>query len=230
MHLKQPFYQRKNGRGESAARPTRSISGFFAVFASLNEATIVSCSRAANSLLEGIASQISPGNRIAVCNRRMLSIAFSQSKYYVDNLSENVKRGIRQKLRRGERSWYAPLGYHNNPTTRNIEPDSECAQFIVKAFELYKTDDYTLPALQRTLEDLGLRTRKGAPLSLACVQALLKNPLHCGMMKINGELHQGAFEPLVSQDIFDVVQKVMSKRGWRIIANRARFPDWWPRP
>ena len=31
----------------------------------------------------------------------MLSIAFGQSKYYVDNLSENVKRGIRQKLRRG---------------------------------------------------------------------------------------------------------------------------------
>jgi hypothetical protein len=31
----------------------------------------------------------------------MLSIAFGQSKYYVDNLSENVKRGLRQKLRNG---------------------------------------------------------------------------------------------------------------------------------
>src|SRR3989344_1080177 len=31
----------------------------------------------------------------------MLNIAFGQSKYYVDNLSENVKRGIRQKLRNG---------------------------------------------------------------------------------------------------------------------------------
>ena len=27
----------------------------------------------------------------------MLSIAFGQSKYYIDNLSENIKRGIRQK-------------------------------------------------------------------------------------------------------------------------------------
>ena len=32
----------------------------------------------------------------------MLSIAFGQSKYYVDNLSENTKRGLRQKVRRGE--------------------------------------------------------------------------------------------------------------------------------
>src|SRR4030066_1594817 len=31
----------------------------------------------------------------------MLSIAFGQSKYYVDNLSENVKRGLRQKIRNG---------------------------------------------------------------------------------------------------------------------------------
>jgi len=34
----------------------------------------------------------------------MLNIAFGQSKYYVDNLSENVKRGLRQKVRRGEQS------------------------------------------------------------------------------------------------------------------------------
>ena len=30
----------------------------------------------------------------------MLQVAFGQSKYYSDNLSENVKRGFRQKLRR----------------------------------------------------------------------------------------------------------------------------------
>ena len=43
----------------------------------------------------------------------MLSIAFGQSKYYVDNLSENVKRGNRQKLRRGEWPNQAPFGYLN---------------------------------------------------------------------------------------------------------------------
>src|ERR1039457_2049586 len=32
----------------------------------------------------------------------MLQVAFGQSKYYSDNLSENIKRGIRQKIRRGE--------------------------------------------------------------------------------------------------------------------------------
>ena len=31
----------------------------------------------------------------------MLYIIFGQSKYYVDNLSENTKRGMREKFRRG---------------------------------------------------------------------------------------------------------------------------------
>ena len=32
----------------------------------------------------------------------MLNIAFGQSKYFVDSLSENTKRGLRQKVHRGE--------------------------------------------------------------------------------------------------------------------------------
>src|SRR3989339_371991 len=53
----------------------------------------------------------------------MLQVAFGQSKYYSDNLAENVKRGIRQKLRRGEWTGIAPFGYVNNSKTRTIEPD-----------------------------------------------------------------------------------------------------------
>ena len=65
----------------------------------------------------------------------MLQVAFGQSKYYSDNLSENVKRGIRQKLRRGEWPGLAPFGYVNNPKTRTIEPDPTKARVIKKAFE-----------------------------------------------------------------------------------------------
>src|SRR3989339_1831063 len=50
----------------------------------------------------------------------MLSIAFGQSKYYVDNLSENVKRGLREKLRRGEWPGCAPLGYYHDVGTPTV--------------------------------------------------------------------------------------------------------------
>jgi site-specific DNA recombinase len=53
----------------------------------------------------------------------MLSIAFGQSKYYVDNLSENTKRGLRQKVRRGEYPSIAPIGYINDVRQKTIIVD-----------------------------------------------------------------------------------------------------------
>ena len=64
----------------------------------------------------------------------MLSIAFGQSKYYVDNLSENIKRGIRQKIRNGVYSGPAPVGYLNDPKTRTIVIDKDKAPLIRKMF------------------------------------------------------------------------------------------------
>lgn len=53
----------------------------------------------------------------------MLNIAFGQSKYYVDSLSENTKRGLRQKVRRGEYPSNAPFGYYNDKRDKTIKTD-----------------------------------------------------------------------------------------------------------
>jgi len=63
----------------------------------------------------------------------MLNIAFGQSKYFVDNLRENVKRGLRQKIRNGVWPGWAPVGYTNNPKTRGIDIDQEKAPKVVKS-------------------------------------------------------------------------------------------------
>lgn len=43
-----------------------------------------------------------------------LFIAFGQSKFYVDSLSENIKRGQRQKVMNGVWPQCAPIGYAND--------------------------------------------------------------------------------------------------------------------
>src|SRR3990167_3048875 len=85
----------------------------------------------------------------------MLNIAFGQSKYYIDNLSENIRRGQRAKLRKGIWPAFAPLGYLNNPKTKGIEVDPERAPLMRKMFELYATGDYTLKALAELLTKAG---------------------------------------------------------------------------
>ncbi len=93
----------------------------------------------------------------------MLSIAFGQSKYYVDNLSENVKRGIRQKLRLG---WYpgrAPIGYLNEPRLRTIVIDEATAPAVKKLFETYANGETSYRILADMAEPDGLADLPGEP-------------------------------------------------------------------
>ncbi len=50
----------------------------------------------------------------------MLTIAFGQSKYYVDNLIENIWRGLRHKFHQGEFPGKPPVGYLNESRLRTI--------------------------------------------------------------------------------------------------------------
>ncbi|PIZ69915.1 MAG: hypothetical protein COY10_00575, partial [Candidatus Portnoybacteria bacterium CG_4_10_14_0_2_um_filter_43_36] len=143
----------------------------------------------------------------------MMNIAFGQSKYYIDNLSENIKRGHRAKLRKGIWPNFAPLGYSNNPKTRAIDVDSEKAPLVKKAFELYATGEYTLKALAKVLEQAGLRSYKGNVLSVSCAQRMLQNPIYYGVFSFNGEIYDGTHEPIISKKLFDSVQQVMNNRG-----------------
>src|SRR3989338_3791104 len=64
-----------------------------------------------------------------------LSISLSNAKYYVDNLSENVRRGNRAKLRRGEWPGQKPLGYVYDHRLRNIVPEPKEAKIVKQIYE-----------------------------------------------------------------------------------------------
>ena len=113
----------------------------------------------------------------------MLQVAFGQSKYYSDNLSENVRRGIRNKLRRGEWCSHAPMGYINNLKTRNIEPDFVKARIIKKAFGEFAQGNHTLESLSEKLSFWGLLSRTGKKLCKATTARMLANKVYLGIIE-----------------------------------------------
>ena len=141
----------------------------------------------------------------------MLSIAFSQSKYYVDNLSENIKRGHRNKVKEGIWPQMSPLGYVNK--NKRIVPDPEIAPLIEKTFEAYATGNFTLREVRDKFNALGLKRKSGRELAVSNYQRLLKNPIYTGLMKYNGEIFEGKHEPIISKKLFDTVQEVMSRKS-----------------
>ena len=143
----------------------------------------------------------------------MLSIAFGQSKYYIDNLSENIKRGHRQKLKNGLWPQMAPLGYLNNKETKQIYVDKEKSPLIKKAFEAYASGKYTLKEIRKIINDLGLKGRRDSLLSVSNFQYLLQNPFYYGLIRYNGEYFEGKQEPIIAKKLFDEVQEVMKRKS-----------------
>lgn len=93
----------------------------------------------------------------------MLNIAFGQSKYYVDSLSENTKRGLREKARRGEFPGPAPLGYLNDYRSKTIVVDPQFSSVIKQIYELYSSGAYTLREISFLLKEKGVITRGQKP-------------------------------------------------------------------
>jgi site-specific DNA recombinase len=143
----------------------------------------------------------------------MLSVAFGQAKYYTDNLRENILRGIRQKLRRGELPAKAPLGYFNEPRIRTIEPDKATFNKMKKILELFAEGNHTLTQIRDKMFSLGLVGRNGEPLHLSTIQGLLKNPFYYGMFIYRGELMQGSHKPMISKKLFDKIQLAIHDNG-----------------
>ncbi|MCF7815722.1 MAG: recombinase family protein [Candidatus Pacebacteria bacterium] len=141
----------------------------------------------------------------------MLSIAFSQSKYYVDNLSENIKRGKRNKVKDGIWPQMSPLGYINEGG--KIVVDENIAPLIKKTFETYSSGSFTLRQLRDKFNELGLKRKSGKELAVSNYQKLLKNPIYTGLMRYNGEIFEGKHEPIITKKLFDSVQEVMIRKS-----------------
>ncbi len=137
----------------------------------------------------------------------MLNIAFGQSKYYVDNLSENVKRGLRQKLRNGVYPGKAPQGYINNEKLGTIEVDPVESKIVKKAFQMFSDGGKTFADISRFLFKHEIKGRSGKPLKIHRMKEVLSNKFYIGIITYNGEYYDGKHEQFISKQLFDSVQK-----------------------
>ena len=143
----------------------------------------------------------------------MLQVAFGQSKYYSDNLSENVKRGLHQKHRRGEWTTLAPFGYVNNRKTKNIDPDPIKSRIVKKMFSEFAQGKHSLSSLRNRLAFWGITSRRGTPISVFSIRHILTNKVYIGLIVRKGETFQGSFPALVSQSTFNKIQQILTDRS-----------------
>lgn len=143
----------------------------------------------------------------------MLNIAFGQSKYYVDSLSENTKRGLREKVRRGEFPGLASFGYLNDKNTKSIVVDPQSASIVKQIYETYSSGACTLREISFLLKEKGVVTRGGKIYPQDKVRILLSNPFYYGLFRYMGEFYEGSHEPIIEKSLFDKIQKILISRS-----------------
>ena len=122
------------------------------------------------------------------------------AKNYIDNLSEEVRKGQTEKALQGTWPSVAPVGYLNKLDDHSIVVDPVIGQMIKRAFELAKTGQYSLNKLRKWLYEQGFRSKraKKEP-SKSAMSTILKNRFYYGEFSWKNKIYQGKHEPPVSQ-------------------------------
>jgi site-specific DNA recombinase len=130
------------------------------------------------------------------------------ARNYIENLREEVKKGMREKAEQGIYPSRPPLGYQNNKLEHSIEIDPQKAPVANRMFELYASGQYSLSGLR-----VALRNEFGVNLAKGYLERLLKNPFYKGQFYWEDKLYQGTHTQLVSYDLFGRVQDVFRGRN-----------------
>ncbi len=146
----------------------------------------------------------------------MHGIKVLMAKNYIDNLSEEARKGMLEKAEQGIWPSAAPLGYRNTDGANGkqiIEPDPDLAPQVTKLFEWYAAGGMTLRDLAKRAREAGFSYRKsGKPIPTSTVHKILRNPLYMGEFEWGGRMYQGGHQPLVSRDLWQRVQDMLDGR------------------
>jgi DNA invertase Pin-like site-specific DNA recombinase len=154
----------------------------------------------------------------------------ASNQYFSDSLSERMRDRTRAAVAAGRYPWPAPIGYRNVKarTGPNIIPDPQRAPLVRKAFELIATGRHRKSDVLQQITAMGLRTRRNKPLSPQTFHALLQKPVYCGWIRLSDamdERFRGLHEALVSEQLFDEVQRVLKGKKPSIVPKRKHNPN-----
>jgi site-specific DNA recombinase len=177
------------------------------------------------------------GNGANSHQKFMHGIKVLMAKNYVDNLSEEVKKGQREKAANGFFPGTPPVGYklEKYEGKSRAVVDEKNKYLPIKMFEYYATGLYSLIALVEKVKEEGLMTgmyphhSKMKVMTKASAHRILRNPFYIGDFIWNKKRYKGAHEPLISRQLWNKVQSMLSRyenksNAYKYKDNPAMFP------
>ncbi len=147
-------------------------------------------------------------------------------EYYLINLSQEVKRGMKERASRGEPVTPPPIGYDMIDGKYVQNCDAEAIKGMYEDF----LNGIGCRAIAQKYSAMGVRTKRGNTLDNRCIEYILRNPVYVGKIRwsLSGRaastrhyddpnimLFDGNHEPIVDQQTFEKVQKKLDEQKLR---------------
>lgn len=173
-------------------------------------------------------------NTLTMDGELLLTILSSVAQQEVENISANVKKGLKMKMQRGELvGFQGCLGYDYHPETKTITINEEEAEIVKYIFKRYNEGAGCF-IISQELERFGYKTKRGNGVwAETTVMGILKNE------KYKGDIRQGKtftvdpiskrrldnfgeedqfyirnhHEGIISDELFESVQSIIQRRA-----------------
>jgi site-specific DNA recombinase len=129
-------------------------------------------------------------------------------------LIDRVIAGMERKAAGGQ--WThgpRPYGYLVDPDTHRLIPHSDEQHVVEQIFTLYGHARLGTRAIAAQLNQQGQRTRAGRPWSGYTIGRMLANRLYLGEVGFRDVTTPNAHPPLVSRELFEECQQILTARG-----------------
>lgn len=163
-----------------------------------------------------LSSELSPSDKL------YFNIMAAMSENYIDNLKQEVKKGLKERVLNGLPPYKVRIGYKNvilSNKRRIVEIDEITKPIVMEMFQMAIQGGINYndvrKAINKRLEAIGLKPFR----SKSSIEQLMKDPFYYGYFYYDGALYKGSYPPLISKKEYDLIQKNMrnpnKSKGWK---------------
>lgn len=129
----------------------------------------------------------------------------SMAEYYSANLSENIRRGLAESVKKG---WYCggsiPWGY--KLVDHKLVEDEKHAPLVRELYRRY-ADGESLADIAADFNQRGYRTTRGRDFKTGTFDRIIPNSAYIGQYKYSGQVVPGLAVPIVDEETYNRVVK-----------------------
>jgi len=151
--------------------------------------------------------------------RLLRNIMLTFAQFERELASERTKDKMLERAKKGlANGGLTPYGYMRQD--KKLIPRPKEAEIIKSIFETY-IETGSLAKVYSSLKEKGIKNRLGKNFSKTNIAHILRNVVYVGKIKHNKEIYQGIHEPIISEEIFTLAQRIHKekRKNFRVYKN-----------